>query len=436
MGGASADRHALAFRISLAVHLAVSPSSAEAVKMGGAPKGAKVPPVGPNPAELQFAGPYLRYNGGCSPTAPTEWTGSVLIVTKQDAANGGGAGGGAPALTLVDSLRDADAAVAPDETSVLSAPTKLDECNGWTFWRFELSFELAIFQRSVQYGVTLPGGASVPTYTFWLPAVGQPMHWCARRVGFGRGCPGPERHEPLLPPWLTATLDTCRRHLAAAAVQHSRTSHLIPPRTTSPPAPGLYSPFAGATTAATVSPAMWAWTSPSAPTPATSGATSSACTRPSPCTAWWAEVRSRRRGGGRGGRGGGGGDGGTRQRQERRSQQRQRSTAAGWRAAWRTAAAAGREWRGVHSCTPCCSVHARVLLFKLLAVPCSRRPAVQRHGVPAHMPPALLRACTAFMLLPRLPPSPATAGDQLYNDMVFLPGGAASLKVWGDQPKQ
>ncbi|PSC71461.1 DNA repair REV1 [Micractinium conductrix] len=154
---------------------------------------------GGSAAELQFAGPYLRYNGGCSPTAPTEWTGSVLIVTKQDAANGGGAGGGAPALTLVDSLRDADAAVAPDETSVLSAPTKLDECNGWTFWRFELSFELAIFQRSVQYGVTLPGGASVPTYTFWLPAVGQPMHWGYYSCnGFSGdvGLDKPERADP------------------------------------------------------------------------------------------------------------------------------------------------------------------------------------------------------------------------------------------------
>lgn len=31
------------------------------------------------------------------------------------------------------------------------------------------------------------GGQSTPTYTFWLPAAGQPMHWCAE-LQLGKVC--------------------------------------------------------------------------------------------------------------------------------------------------------------------------------------------------------------------------------------------------------
>lgn len=97
-------------------------------------------------------------------------------------------------------------------------PVALDACDGWTAWRFDLELYLGEGQRGVRYRVesceeeqavlfcpglaegrqlqrqlqpgaahlkpyrNLPcgpraGGSSTPTYTFWLPGLGQPMHW-------------------------------------------------------------------------------------------------------------------------------------------------------------------------------------------------------------------------------------------------------------------
>lgn len=116
----------------------------------------------------------------------------------------------------------------------LDQPSALDSCEGWTAWRFELELSLTEWQRPVEYHVEAgeqglargcelsrpgmwgqtqlaaeatrgmkasrqchlmlamlicppcpaAGGHSTPTYTFWLPALGQAMHWCeGRRVG-------------------------------------------------------------------------------------------------------------------------------------------------------------------------------------------------------------------------------------------------------------
>lgn len=128
--------------------------------------------LGPAPDTLATAGPWLRYQN----TEGGIWRGSVLFLTREAAGGGGGSGSAAPpSLTLVDGFRDGDAAVSPEERTQL-LPVKLDAADGWAFWRFDLEFRLTPFQRSVQYQVEA-GGSSVPTYTFWLPAIDQPMHF-------------------------------------------------------------------------------------------------------------------------------------------------------------------------------------------------------------------------------------------------------------------
>lgn len=121
-------------------------------------------------------GPFLRFQSGTDP-GNTEWKGSVLFLTK---APGGAAqqegaavpqappAGGeqaAPTLTLKDG----------DGEQRLT-PKLLDSCQGWQFWRFELSLQLGKAQRSVEYSVATPGGCCTGASRFrggWM--VGGPM---------------------------------------------------------------------------------------------------------------------------------------------------------------------------------------------------------------------------------------------------------------------
>lgn len=140
---------------------------------------------------LPYAGPWLRYHqSGVPGKGSASWTGSVLFVTR-GATGGGASGNGAaaaagasspppgqsPTLHLIDSFRDANIEISAGERSEAPA-TWLDTVGEWAFWRFELAFQLTPFQRAVQYRVEAPAsGVATPTYTFWLPAEGQPMHW-------------------------------------------------------------------------------------------------------------------------------------------------------------------------------------------------------------------------------------------------------------------
>lgn len=141
-----------------------------------------------------FAGPFLRY-GNCLPGSDI-WTGSVLFLTRRD---------GAPDLLAVESLSKQDEIddnkpemPGPEPTMTLGEVNAgghdggnaiqqqprallLDTVLGWTFWRFDLKLIITTAPRPIHYSISVP--ATVPTAstsassTFWLPALGQPMHW-------------------------------------------------------------------------------------------------------------------------------------------------------------------------------------------------------------------------------------------------------------------
>ena len=170
-------------------------------------------------------GPFLRFQGGTGP-GDSSWTGSVLFLTR-GGANGDQAGAPQPTLTLTDG------SAAGGSGSHQLEPTQLASVLGWAFWRFEIELQLAPWQRPVEYSVSagwasasgaigsvwpsLPavvtalwrvsmsacsrvlhrwpafhwlllccgcaGTTITKTYSFWLPAVGQPMHWGVRVLG-------------------------------------------------------------------------------------------------------------------------------------------------------------------------------------------------------------------------------------------------------------
>jgi hypothetical protein len=119
------------------------------------------------------AGPFLRFQGGTGP-GDTSWTGSILFLTR---GSGGTYGGAAPAPQPALTLHDSHAGSGAAGKQELAA-TQLAGVLGWAFWRFELELQLAPWQRPLEYSVSV-GGTAVKTHTFWLPAVGQPMHWWA-----------------------------------------------------------------------------------------------------------------------------------------------------------------------------------------------------------------------------------------------------------------
>ncbi|KAI3436720.1 hypothetical protein D9Q98_006135 [Chlorella vulgaris] len=146
---------------------------------------------GPSPLSDEFgnvAGPFLRFQSGCGP-GEEAWLGSVLILTSNGTTDPAAAP--QPTLTLTD-----DNAGSASGTQELT-PSKLDDCLGWVFWRFEIELQLAPWQRPVQYSVTA-GDTTTKTYSFWLPAVGQPMHWGYTSCnGFSGSIPqdAPERQD-------------------------------------------------------------------------------------------------------------------------------------------------------------------------------------------------------------------------------------------------
>lgn len=131
------------------------------------------------------AGPFMRY-GNCLPGS-SEWTASVLFLTKARVAGGGGTPVDGAAAASVDGpepvLIFED--VENPERSASSAPQQvrpelLESVMGWSFWRFDLSLHLGPGQRPIRYSVSVPSSKDAPeatTYTFWLPAFGQPYHW-------------------------------------------------------------------------------------------------------------------------------------------------------------------------------------------------------------------------------------------------------------------
>ncbi|KAI7842923.1 hypothetical protein COHA_003432 [Chlorella ohadii] len=176
-------------------------------------------PHSPTAETRSFAGPWLRFGSGTGPQDGDQWRGSVLCLTRAHsrvaaaAAPGGGgstgpnggtaypgfspaglaagpatptagltgaAAGTATAPRPVLLLRDARSGGGGGSSGTadrrLDQPSPLDSCEGWTAWRFELELSLTEWQRPVEYCLEA-GGQSTPTYTFWLPAVGQPMHW-------------------------------------------------------------------------------------------------------------------------------------------------------------------------------------------------------------------------------------------------------------------
>ncbi|PRW44508.1 plasma membrane [Chlorella sorokiniana] len=174
-------------------------------------------PHSPAAERRTFAGPWLRFGSGTSPLDGTAWIGSVLCLTRgaglaaaaaapSSGAGSGGLNGGtaqagyppagvaavptaaSPGLTGAAAsagaaprpvllLRDSRSGSGGDGGERrLDQPTALDSCEGWTAWRFELELSLTEWQRPVDYCIQA-GGQATPTYTFWLPAVGQPMHW-------------------------------------------------------------------------------------------------------------------------------------------------------------------------------------------------------------------------------------------------------------------
>ena len=152
--------------------------------------------------EPTLVGPFLRFQSGSDPTESGKtWVGSVLCLTRVSVADGGSSGGGAvqqaeaPILLLTDGsmtehsqkqrqhqekrAEAALAAVEQEQQPQRVAAMQLDQCGAWVFWRFELVLQLAAWQRAVEYSICLPGAddATTATHTFWLPALGQPMHW-------------------------------------------------------------------------------------------------------------------------------------------------------------------------------------------------------------------------------------------------------------------
>ncbi|EFN58805.1 hypothetical protein CHLNCDRAFT_140599 [Chlorella variabilis] len=154
---------------------------------GDAPK-----PEGPSPLSPEFgntAGPFLRFQGGTG-AGDSSWTGSVLFLTR-GGANGDQAGAPQPTLTLTDG------SAAGGSGSHQLEPTQLASVLGWAFWRFEIELQLAPWQRPVEYNVSA-GTTITKTYSFWLPAVGQPMHWGYTSCnGFSGSIPAtaPERQD-------------------------------------------------------------------------------------------------------------------------------------------------------------------------------------------------------------------------------------------------
>jgi hypothetical protein len=80
---------------------------------------------------------------------------------------------------LAAAQHEPQAAAAQQQQQQRVPEMQLDQCGAWVFWRFELVLQLAAWQRAVEYSICLPGvdDATTATHTFWLPALGQPMHW-------------------------------------------------------------------------------------------------------------------------------------------------------------------------------------------------------------------------------------------------------------------
>lgn len=164
--------------------------------MGG---GNAVSPEGPSPRSPEFgctAGPFLRFQSGTGP-GDASWRGSVLFLTRA-AASASAEAAPQPSLTLTDTNTGSGGGAVQSLT-----PTKLSECLGWVFWRFDIELQLVPWQRPVEYSVSagelggracclaacpartrlspvtaaFAGQEQPKTFTFWLPAVGQPMHW-------------------------------------------------------------------------------------------------------------------------------------------------------------------------------------------------------------------------------------------------------------------
>lgn len=158
-----------------------------------------------------FAGPWLRFAGGAGPLDEREWRGSVLCGTR-----GGGAADEQLTLQLLDGDGAGDGAGGAATAPRRLTPALLHSEQGWRFWRWELELQLGSAQRPVRYAVhagecggrrgsghgltadshivsavsaastrltmhaspsASAGGRSTPTYTFWLPGAGSPMHW-------------------------------------------------------------------------------------------------------------------------------------------------------------------------------------------------------------------------------------------------------------------
>lgn len=156
-------------------------------------------PLGPPTAKSPTAGPFIRY-GNCHP-GTTTWKGSVLFLTKLP--------GGVTELTNAVQQGDKDTKVvrapssptqqyavhanagsnhAADPTpptltmdlgshqpQTMKKPKLLDRALGWCFWRFEVAIEMEDVQRPVKYALEHEGARF--DAEFWVPALGQPMHW-------------------------------------------------------------------------------------------------------------------------------------------------------------------------------------------------------------------------------------------------------------------
>ncbi|KAL4858911.1 Obg-like ATPase 1 [Chlorella vulgaris] len=124
-------------------------------------------------SQRSFIGPFLRFGSGTGPGDENRWAGSALVLTKGGAAVAAGQGkADAPVLYLYDKQSSGNGEAKEQQL----VPVELDSCLGWVFWRFELHLTLTEWQRAVHYRVEA-GGATTQTFSFWLPGLGQPMHW-------------------------------------------------------------------------------------------------------------------------------------------------------------------------------------------------------------------------------------------------------------------
>lgn len=141
-----------------------------------------------------FCGPWLQYKGGCGEQGDlSTWRGSVLFLTR-GTQDGGASGGqdaaagaaGASLGRLAGAAPPAAATAAPTLVVTDSAPggaeqrppaVLLDNAGPWSIWRFDIKLELTSSQRPVKYQCTTAAGDATPTFDFWVPAAGQPMHW-------------------------------------------------------------------------------------------------------------------------------------------------------------------------------------------------------------------------------------------------------------------